>query len=115
VRNRVQDEAIEWSEIEELDVNLWKLTLEVVAETMGVHRTTAGRRLRRKTGRTWREHKSGVREEEAKQLLSDRRLSVKEVAHLLEFGSASAFSRFFEKRTGVRPSKWCIKRSREKP
>ena len=112
MRNRFQDtrEAGEWSQI---DVELRGLTLQAVAGSMGVHRHTVSRRLRRATGRTWREQRSCRREEKAKQLLAAR-LSVKEVAFILRFGSASAFSRFFRKRTGVRPSKWWVQGSTKK-
>ena len=116
MRNHIQSrgEAIEWSENDRKDVELRGVTLAAVAGSLGVHRATVSRRLRRETGWTWREHKSRHTEEEAKRLLSDPRRSVKEVAFILEFCSGSAFSRFFLRRTGVRPSKWCVERSTEK-
>jgi AraC-like DNA-binding protein len=110
VRKRVQTtaEAIEWTENDNEDAGLWGLTLATLSRGMGVHRVTVTRRLRRATGLTWREQKSRRTEKKAKQLLRDSRLSVKEVAYMLKFRSASAFSRFFLRRTGVRPSKWGV-------
>jgi len=110
VRNRTQAtaEAIEWAENDDENGELRRSTLAAVADEMGVHRTTVSRRLRRATGLTWREQKSRRTEVKAKQILSDVGLSVKEVAFRLKFRSASAFSRFFLRRTGIRPSKWCV-------
>lgn len=116
MRNRMQvaEEASERSGIGREDIELWRLRAHAVADSMGVHRVTVSRRLWRETGRTWRQEQSRCREERAKRLLADSRLSIKEVAFILEFGSASAFSRFFLKRTGVRPSSWRSRSSAER-
>lgn len=48
-----------------------------------------------------REHVARMRTSLAAELLRESKLSVKEVANMVGFGSTAAFSRFFSRKTGV--------------
>ena len=89
-------------------------TLDGVASKSRVDRTTVSRRVRRETGLAWRELKSRSIEKQAKQLLLETDLTVKEIAAQLQFSSPSTFSRSFQRRTGLPPSQWRLKMSTEK-
>jgi two-component system response regulator YesN len=60
--------------------------------------------------RTLHGHLQSVRADQAKAMLADRAVSVKEVARRLNFSSEHYFSRFFRRATGLTPTQFRLAR-----
>lgn len=103
-----------WERIKNRASSTAGLRLEEIAKSMGVNRTTVSRRIRRETGLSYRENAAREKEAEAKSLLADRARPLKEIAFELKFNTLSTFSRFFHRRTGLRPTAWRLKMSNKK-
>lgn len=73
-----------------------------VARRIGQSERTLRRHLERE-GRSFRALVDDVRRERARELIEERRLSLKEITFLLGFSEPSAFSRAFKRWTGVAP------------
>ncbi|MFN8572137.1 MAG: AraC family transcriptional regulator ligand-binding domain-containing protein [Gemmatimonadaceae bacterium] len=78
---------------------------ELVARTLNVSVRTLQRKLIA-SGTTFRELSESVRGQLAEGYLSDKRVSVSEVAVLLGFSEQSAFNRAFRRWTGESPGRW---------
>jgi AraC-like DNA-binding protein len=79
--------------------------LATVAKTLG----TSARTLQRRLGEertTFQAVVDGVREELARSLIANEKLSLGDVAYLLGFSEISAFTRAFKRWTGTTPSRW---------
>jgi AraC-like DNA-binding protein len=79
----------------------WKVT--ELAQTTGVSETSLRRLFKDFQHESIHEFLQRSRVDQARQLLCDKRLSVKEIAMRLNFSSEFYFSRFFKKHTGVSP------------
>lgn len=73
-----------------------------VAQQLGLHERTLGRRLQA-AGTTFQQLLDSVRAEQARQLLHDTRLPVARVAASLGFGDSTVFARAFRRWTGLTP------------
>lgn len=80
-------------------------TLEQLAGRLELSPATLRRRLETE-GATWQQLKDAVRRELSMQLLTDRALTVDEIADRLGFNDASTFYRAFRKWTGQAPGAW---------
>jgi len=75
-----------------------------VARDLRVSVSTLERRIKAETGSTIRAHVQRVRVSKAKQLLMDTQLSIKEIAAMVGYGSASVMNERFRSATGVTPT-----------
>lgn len=82
----------------------WRVT-EVV-RCSGVNRAALQALFRRHRGESIHEFLLRLRVDQARQLLADHRLAVKEVSARLNFSNEFYFSRFFRNRTGLSPSSY---------
>jgi len=83
-----------------------------VAELLLMHRRTLNRRLNT-LGTSFRELKDEIRFETARQLLEDTTMEIIEIALLLGYSNASAFTRAFRHWSSVTPAKWRAMTRRE--
>lgn len=81
-------------------------TLAECARALRVSGRTLQRRLGEEASTSYREVVDGLREEEARRLVSGTELSFDEVSFLLGFSERRAFARAFSRWTGTSPSKY---------
>jgi len=90
--------------IELLEVDLAKMpTLAEVAESIGLHPTSFCRGFKQSMGLSPHRYMLVHRVNRAKEMMSDQRLSLTEIALDCGFGSSSQFSIVFKKITGMSP------------
>ena len=77
-----------------------------LARVGGISYSRLREEFRRTQGRTLHEFLQSARLDIARQLLSDRRLTIKEVAQELNFSSQFYFSHFFRRGTGMSPTQF---------
>lgn len=82
-----------------------RCTLEGVSQAWGVHPRGLQRQLR-ELGTSFRDLLCDVRQELAEEYLRNSSIPVLELADILGYRNASAFSRAFKQRTGVAPDHW---------
>lgn len=87
------------------EVGSKRCTLESVSRSWGIHPRRLQRRLKAQ-GSSFRTVLSGVRLELAQGYLLDSSISVVELADILGYRNASAFSRAFKANTGLAPEHW---------
>jgi len=80
-------------------------SLDEVARVFAIHRRTLNRRMRAR-GLTFKELVEEVRYDIARQLLGETDLSVVEVAEVLDYSDAAAFTRAFRRWSGTTPAAW---------
>jgi AraC-like DNA-binding protein len=80
----------------------WKVT--EVARSAGISRAGLQSMFRKHRRESIHEFLLRMRMDQARQLLCDERLAIKEVSARLNFSNEFYFSRFFRKRTGMSPS-----------
>ncbi|MEI7026268.1 helix-turn-helix domain-containing protein [Paenibacillus sp. y28] len=81
-----------------------KIKLDTLAELAGFTPTSYSREFKKTIGVSPIEYLNSYRISQAKQMLLDKRRSVKEVALHTGFGSEFYFSRMFRKETGIAPT-----------
>ena len=86
--------------------------LAFYAARLGISTTYLSRVVRKTTGRTVHDTIAELLEAEARRLLEDTGMAVKEIAHELHFADQSAFGRFFLRRAGLPPQQFRL-RSRQ--
>lgn len=79
------------------------LSLDAVAERVGLSKFYFAREFRRVTGHTFVSYINMIRCEKAKRLLTEGQLPIGEVGRLCGFTSQSYFTKTFEKQTGLLP------------
>lgn len=79
------------------------LTVEEIADYMGLSKSSLKRLCYEKTGGGVMQLFLSMKTEEAKRLLRDTDLNVGEIAERLSFSGVHYFSRFFKKQTGLSP------------
>ena len=77
--------------------------MDTIARELGTSRQTLYRRLKAE-GVTYKEVVDSLRREMALHYLRGKKVSVNEVAYLVGYSETSAFSRAFQRWTGMRPS-----------
>lgn len=82
-----------------------RCTAEVVARYLGIDRRTLSRRLAGE-GATFSALMDDVRMEAAQRHLANPRQSIAELASMLGFSAASAFTRWFSQKRGCPPAAW---------
>lgn len=82
------------------------LTVADVAHQIGLSPSRFEHILKSTTGRTFRHHIRGMRIRQAKRLLKDWRLSLKQIAYLTGYSSPSSFSRAFRSAVRRSPSQY---------
>jgi AraC-like DNA-binding protein len=82
-----------------------RATEQSVAELLGIPSRTLRRQLVAK-GTNFRELATQTRHEIARQLLNDTGMAIAEIAAVLEYADASAFTRAFRKWTNTSPAAW---------
>jgi AraC-like DNA-binding protein len=85
-----------------------EFTVADVAEEVGLSPSRFEHILKDATGRTFRQHKRSVRISQAKILLQDWHLSLKEIAYLTGYSSPSSFSRAFRHSVCRSPSQYRV-------
>jgi AraC-like DNA-binding protein len=80
-------------------------SLEQVAELFSMHRRTLNRRLEEQN-HTFQKLVNEIRYEIARQLLENTRLSVGQIAAILDYSDASVFTRAFRRWSGQTPTAW---------
>jgi AraC family transcriptional regulator len=88
------------------DSRTGKLSVSQVAEEVGLSASRFEHILKEVTGRTFRQHKQDIRIREAKRLLQDWHLSLKQIAYLAGYSSPSSFSRAFRNSLSRSPSQY---------
>lgn len=86
--------------------NTGRLTVADVAEEVGLSASRFEHILKEVTGRTFRQHMRTVRIRQAKRLLQDWHLSLKQIAYLAGYSSPSSFSRAFRSSACRSPSQY---------
>jgi transcriptional regulator GlxA family with amidase domain len=81
-----------------------QLTLEWVADKVGLSKYCFSHRFTGVTGVSFRDHLAAVRLEKAKELLPVRGLSVTQVAQTVGFCDLPRFDKLFKRCTGLTPS-----------
>ena len=76
-----------------------------IARQLGMHERTLHRHLERE-GTTFRCELEGIRYEVARQLLSQNKLHIADVANALGYGESSTFIRSFRRWSGTTPTRW---------
>ena len=84
-----------------------------VAELFSMHRCTLNRHLN-KLGTCFQSLVDEVRFEIARQLLEDTRMEIVQIASLLGYSNASAFTRAFRRWKSTTPAEWRKKLKRDK-
>lgn len=86
------------------DATAVELTVAHVAQEVGLSPSRFEHILKEATGRNFRQHRRSVRIREAKRLLQDWQLSLKQIAYLTGYSSPSSFSRAFRNSVCRSPS-----------
>ena len=82
------------------------LNLTALATELGVGYSSFRHNFMARVGVSPREHYLNTRTQKAQDLLINTAKSIKEIAEILGFDSASHFSKQFKKRTGISPIRW---------
>ncbi len=82
------------------------ITLESLSESLGISTFYASKVISREAGKTFTQILTAVRLEEAKRLLMETDLSIKEITFMTGFNSQHYFSRVFKKFTKITPSEY---------
>ncbi len=100
-----QEDIVIKSAIASISENLHKkLSLSEIGKSTGLSYVQFIRRFKQYTGVTPTEYVTGLRLQKAKQLLTETRLSIKEIAYTCGFENEYYFSNFFKKHTQASPS-----------
>ena len=81
-----------------------ELSVEMVAETVGISRVHLHRKLKELTNQTTRDFIRNIRLKQAAELLSKKRYTIAEVADLTGFTNPNNFSTAFKDLYGMPPS-----------
>lgn len=82
------------------------LSLEEVAQSAGISPYYFSKLFKEETGMNFTEYLTGLRMEKAKQLLSNQKLSIKQVCVDSGYANPNYFSRIFKKWTGITPTEF---------
>jgi AraC-like DNA-binding protein len=82
------------------------ISVEELAERVGLNRTTLQRVFKQMYGVTIFEYRTQVRMQESKNLIIDNKLPITEIAGICGYSNASKFSAAFKKCFGLTPTEW---------
>jgi len=85
--------------------------VSAIARDLKVSVSTVERHIKAGTGSTVRSHVHRIRISEAKRLLLDTTLSIKEIATMVGYGSASVMNERFRSETGITPKAFRLAQS----
>lgn len=83
-----------------------KITLAEVSNLTSMSTVSFNRFIKKRTGKTFVEYVNDVRVGHASRWLSEKELSISEVAFLCGFNNIANFNRIFKKRKGVTPTEY---------
>lgn len=86
------------------------LSVEFVADKVGVSRVHFHRKVKELTGQTPRDYIKTIRLKQAARLLSEKRLDITDVSYAVGFRSLSTFSTSFKNMYGMSPSEYMNKK-----
>lgn len=82
------------------------LTVDDVSKAVSYSKPYIFRQFKKSTGKSVMEYYLDLKIKKAKQLLQDRRLSIKEISEKLHFDTPNYFSKTFKKITGLTPTEY---------
>lgn len=82
------------------------ISVNDIAEYVGLHPTYLGRVFRTSYGKTLINYLSYYRIEKAKELFKDNKLSLKKISQLVGFNDVHSFIRYFKKYEGITPGQY---------
>lgn len=82
------------------------LTIEEVAEEMGLNKDYLGRQIKHKTGQSFRNLYNQIKMEYAKPLIKSGQYKVYEIGELLGYASPDYFSQLFKNTAGMTPAEY---------
>ncbi len=82
------------------------LSLQSIADELGISAPAFSRMFKEKTGRNFKEHVDGLRIARAKQLLQQTSLSVEQIAQEVGYDTPTSFYRLFKKHVGLAPGEY---------
>lgn len=83
-----------------------EISLEEIAQTLGVTPQYLSKIFRQETGRTFKEHLIDLRITEARRLLRGTSLSAREISYAVGYNDPNYFVRLFKKTTGLTPKEY---------
>lgn len=83
-----------------------EISLEEIAQTLGVTPQYLSKIFRNETGRTFKEHLIDLRISEARRLLRGTPLSAREISYAVGYNDPNYFVRLFKKITGLTPKEY---------
>lgn len=90
--------------VEMLETNVYgRLSIEQICKTTVYSRAYLFKAFKKSTGKTVMEYFTNLKMKEAKRLIRERELSVKEISEKLSFDTPNYFSKTFKKKTGMTP------------
>lgn len=78
-----------------------EISLEQVAEHVGLNPDYLGKLFKKVEGQTFTDYLISMRMEKAKELLSERELTIKQIAYMVGYSDPNYFSRAFKKYVGI--------------
>jgi len=82
------------------------LSLQTIADEVGISASAFSRMFKEKTGRNFKEYVDGLRVSKAKELLLQTSLSVEEIALQVGYETPTSFYRLFKKCVGLTPGEY---------
>lgn len=98
--------AVDIETILRRDWNNPELNVDYVLSKLDIHRSTASTKFKKRTGQTIIDYLNSIRITEAKRLLHNTRLPVKQIAQDCGFADPLYFSRIFTKKEKISPKKF---------
>ncbi|MGB0768935.1 MAG: helix-turn-helix domain-containing protein, partial [Phycisphaeraceae bacterium] len=90
-----------------------ELTVQALADAMGVSRSTLLRRFEEAIDRSPTHEINRLRVDYIKRLLSETEMPIAEICNVCGFSTASHFTRFFKREAGVTPSAYRVSRQKK--
>jgi len=88
------------------EITTGRLTVARVAQEVGLSPSRFEHILKKTTGKSFRQHTHSIRIREAKRLLKDWHLSLKQIAYMTGYSSPASFSRAFRSTVRRSPSQY---------
>jgi AraC-like DNA-binding protein len=89
------------------------LNVEMLADAIGISRVHLHRKIKEITGLSARDYLKNIRMKQASLLLTDRRLTISEIAYAVGYSNPAHFSASFKAFYGVSPSEYAGRGARD--